>query len=352
MSIRLMVVDDSAFMRKIVSDAAAQIQGIEVVGIARNGQDAIDSMSRLKPDIVTMDIEMPKMDGIQALKILKRDYPKVHVIMLSAYSKTGSQVTMEALELGALDFIEKSSEASKSSIEDLKNQLESKLVVAKVLSSKLEERNETTEKISGIPNKNIDAKYSNVEAIAIGASTGGPKVLFDIIRKLPGNLNMPVLIVQHMPKGFTASFAERLDNECSLKVVEAKQNMELRAGTVYVAPGDFHMTIEGNIVKLDQRPKLHGVRPAVDYMFETAAKKYKEKLLAIILTGMGKDGAAGMTLVKDLGGHTMAQDRASCVVYGMPGYAESSGVVDVIMTPAQMTEKIIRISERKNGTGI
>ncbi|HSP48497.1 MAG TPA: chemotaxis protein CheB, partial [Clostridiaceae bacterium] len=321
MPVRLMVVDDSAFMRRIVSDAASQIEGIEVVGAARNGQEALENIPRLRPDIITMDIEMPQMDGIEALKIVRKDYPAIQVIMLSAYSKSGSDVTMEALKLGALDFIEKSMDRKNPGAGNLAAQLEEKLKVARVLTGKgmskdrnlsedkklttgstlSEDRNPTEEwkpaeekRLPGAgetspsphmvtendhPYLSSAYDYGKVRAVVIGASTGGPKVLFQIIGSLPKGLKVPVFIVQHMPKGFTASFAERLDSECPLDVVEAKHNMAISPGTVYVAPGDSHMTIEYGRIRLDERPKVHGVRPAVDLLFESAVRRYGKETL-------------------------------------------------------------------------
>jgi two-component system chemotaxis response regulator CheB len=392
-----MVVDDSAFMRRIVSDAASQIEGIEVVGAARNGQEALENIPRLRPDIITMDIEMPQMDGIEALKVVRRDYPAIQVIMLSSYSKTGSDVTMEALKLGALDFIEKSMDRKNPGAGNLTAQLEEKLKVARILTGKgmskdrnlnvekslpedrrqldgseltedrtlpevrtsAEERKPAEEKRlpgssdtspspqmvteSGSPYPGSAYDYRKVRAVVIGASTGGPKVLFQIIGSLPKGLSVPVFIVQHMPKGFTASFAERLDSECPLDVVEAKHNMAISPGVVYVAPGDSHMTIEYGRIRLDERPKVHGVRPAVDLLFESAVRRYGKETLGILLTGMGRDGASGMAAIREAGGYNLVQDKESCVVYGMPGHAAASGVVDEILTPEQIVERIRRI---------
>lgn len=367
MPVRLMVVDDSAFMRRIVSDAASQIEGIEVVGAARNGQEALENIPRLKPDLITMDIEMPQMDGIEALKIVRRDYPAIQVIMLSAYSKSGSDVTMEALKLGALDFIEKSMDRKNPGAGNLTTQLEDKLKVARTLtgSDMLKNRNLPEDwKIPGekrLPGDGVTSPsprmmtesaqsslssaydYGKVRAVVIGASTGGPKVLFQIIGSLPKGLSVPVFIVQHMPKGFTASFAERLDSECTLDVVEAKHNMAISPGTVYVAPGDSHMTVEYGRIRLDERPKVHGVRPAVDLLFESAVRRYGKETLGILLTGMGRDGTAGMAAIKEVGGYNLVQDKGSCVVYGMPGNAAASGVVDEILTPEQIVDRISRI---------
>ena len=351
MPVRLMVVDDSAFMRKIIGDAVSEISGVEIVGIARNGADALEAIPRLKPDIITLDIEMPKMNGLEALKIIKNDYKNIQVIMLSSYSKAGSEVTMEALELGALDFIEKPQNSGLMNLGELKTQVEIKLAVAIDLVEGTDSLRRKTPPNSNSPLK-PDFEGERVKAIVLGASTGGPKVLFDIIKGLPKDLNIPVFIVQHMPKGFTKSFAQRLNSECALAVVEAKHEMNISPGVVYVAPGDYHMTIEKNRIILDERAKIHGVRPAVDFLFETAARRYGSELLGVILTGMGKDGAAGMVSIKEAGGYNLAQDKESCVVFGMPGYAVSLGVVDEILSPKKIIENIASIVRGRNGTGI
>ena len=301
MQVRLMVVDDSAFMRKIISDAASKIEGVIVVGTARNGQDAIECIDKYRPTVITMDIEMPKMNGIDALKIIKRKNPLIEVIMLSSHSKEGSAVTMEALEEGAFDFIEKSSD--RGDISFFASQLESKLLTVNLIDEKVEKKDKYKEAKPARSEESLETfDYKRARAIVMGASTGGPKVLFQIVRSLPKELNIPVFIVQHMPKGFTKSFADRLDSECPLKVVEAEDNMIIENGTVYVAPGDYHMTIEGLKISLHQKPKLHGVRPAVDYLFESASGRYGKDLLGILFTGMGKDGAEGMAAIKASGG--------------------------------------------------
>lgn len=343
MQVRLMVVDDSAFMRKIVSDAASKVNGVTVVGTARNGLDAIENIERYHPSIITMDVEMPKMNGIEALKIIKRDHPEIEVIMLSSHSKDGSLVTMEALELGALDFIEKSSDRGDLSF--LTSQLEAKLLMAELITKPAarKERTEEPETLVRSVANQIAFDYRKVRAVVLGASTGGPKVLFDIVRKMPSNLNLPVFIVQHMPKGFTRSFAERMNGDAALKVVEAEDGMPVEKNVVYVAPGDYHMVVDSGRVLLNQKPKLHGVRPAADFLMESLARQYGSHVLAVILTGMGKDGAAGLMSIKEAGGHVLAQSKETCVVYGMPGYAVSSGVVDEVLSPLEISERIQRI---------
>lgn len=318
MSIKLLIVDDSAFMRRIISDIVEEIDGVEVVGIARNGLDALDKIPKLDPDIITLDIEMPKLNGIETLKRIKDDY-KMPVIMLS--SLTGTDVTIEALQIGAFDFIEKPNDLN-SNMSTFKEELDLKLKSA--FGKKPAKKIKTTSKC-------VDGACNNIKAVVIATSTGGPKALVSLISKLPEKIKTPIFIVQHMPKGFTTSLANRMDKESKIKVVEAEDGMLIETNTVYLAPGDFHMTLESNRIRINDGDKLHGVRPAADYLFNTAAPIYKENLLGIILTGMGKDGTDGMATVKKHGGYNIAQSENTCVVYGMPGSAVAKGVVDDIL---------------------
>lgn len=334
MGIKVLVVDDSAFMRKIITEMISEVAGMVVVGTARNGQDALKAIPLLNPDIVTLDIEMPILNGLETLKIIKEDYA-IPVVMMSSHS--GEATTIEALELGAMDFIEKPV--------DLKNQA---VAFKKEIEKKIKPLFEASEviqlikKSEKIPTKQEWQKAvpKQIKAIVIGASTGGPKALLQIVRHLPEELAIPVFIVQHMPKGFTSSFAERLNMKSAVTVVEAKEGMAIEKGTVYLAPGDYHMTIKQNNIVLDQSPKILGVRPAVDYLFESVASSYGSSLVGVILTGMGHDGCQGMSKIKKYGGFTLAQDRETSVVYGMPGSAIKKGVVDEVASLTELSDKI------------
>lgn len=333
MTIKLLVVDDSAFMRKIISDLIDDIPGIQVGGIARNGLDALEAIPKIKPDIITLDIEMPKLNGIETLKSIKEKY-NIPVIMLSSFA--GRDITIEALELGALDFIEKPTDLN-SNLDDFRDELEIKIksisskAIAKPIKGRFKSR--TTGK----------ALHKQIDAVVIGASTGGPKALTEVLKKLPANIQVPIFIVQHMPKGFTTSFAERLDKESELKVVEAEDNMQIEKGVAYLAPGDYHMEVDGNRIKLNMNEKIYGVRPAVDYLFASAARTYKHNLLGVIMTGMGRDGAEGMKAIKEMGGCNIAQNEATSVVYGMPGHAVAKGVVDSILSLDEIGNKLKEI---------
>lgn len=350
MAIKLLIVDDSAFMRKIVSDSVKRNSEIEVVGIARNGLDALEAIPKLQPDIITLDIEMPKLNGIETLKRIKENY-NIPVIMLSSHS--GTDITIEALQIGALDFIEKPSNLNADLTnfqKDLCMKITSVIKAPNIKAQNIQERFQGRYKrpVENTIKKEMEIgkEPKDIEAVVIGASTGGPKALVYLISKLPQKINIPIFIVQHMPKDFTTSFAARLDKESRIKVVEAEDGVMVEKGTVYLAPGDYHMTIENNRIKLDSRDKLHGVRPAVDYLFSTAASIYKDKLLGIILTGMGRDGSQGMESIKKMGGYNIAQDKETSVVYGMPGNAIARGVVDEIMSLEDISinlNKIIKV---------
>jgi two-component system, chemotaxis family, protein-glutamate methylesterase/glutaminase len=333
--IKLLIVDDSAFMRKIISDMVAQMEGIEVIGIARNGVDALDSIGKLNPDIVTLDVEMPKLNGIKTLKEIKRNY-SIPVIMLSSNNKTDT--TIEALQIGALDFIEKPKDLN-SDLEELKVELEEK--IKSVLHSKPKFKKRKRHKVK----EELSLFKKNIKIVVIAASTGGPKALVYLISRLPEKIKVPILIVQHMPKNFTTSFANRLDQESNIKVLEAEDRMNIQRNMVYLSPGDSHMTIRDGSIILNQDKKLHGVRPAADYLFQTAAKEYGENTLGIVLTGMGKDGADGMVDIKNSGGFNIAQSEKTCIVYGMPGSAVRKGVVHEIMDLEDISDALNKAIE-------
>ncbi|WP_407391576.1 chemotaxis response regulator protein-glutamate methylesterase [Carnobacterium jeotgali] len=332
MNIKVLVVDDSPFMRKIITETISSIDGLEVIGTARNGRDAIKVIPLLQPDVITLDIEMPGLNGLETLEIIKKEHD-VPVIMMSSFS--GEDNTIAALDLGAMDFIEKP--------HDIRNQsdLFKNEVADKIMPLFEQKRTDLPTEKSALQKSELENKLpKKIKAIAIGASTGGPKALFSIIRSLPENLNFPIFIVQHMPKGFTTSFSKRLDKESTATVVEAEDGMAIRGGVVYVAPGGYHMLIENNCIKLNEADKIHGVRPAVDYMFETAAESYGSELASFILTGMGQDGARGLAKIKETGGFTVAQNRETSIVYGMPGHAVQKGVIDKIASLNEISELI------------
>jgi len=335
--IRVAVVDDSAFMRKIVSDCINTNNDMEVVAKFRNGKDLLEQVDRYKPDIITLDIEMPVLNGLETLKALKELGMTYPVIMLSSLTSQNSVHTLECLELGAMDFVEKPSTSLLLNNNEFKDILIEKIF--EIVKSK-----KRSNKVSIIPkriNPVIKKKTGEIKAVIIGASTGGPKALQAVLTKIQGDIGVPILVVQHMPKGFTKAFADRLNGICKLKTVEAEDNMQIEKNTIYIAPGGYHMTIgDGNRIKNNQEPSIWGVRPAVDKLFESAVRVYGGNLLSVILTGMGRDGSAGTVLVKDAGGITISEDEATCTIYGMPKAAYETGKVDIVLPLTDIPDKI------------
>lgn len=322
MKLKVVVIDDSALMRKILSNMINESENMEVIDTARNGKEALKIIERSQSDIVTLDIEMPIMNGIETLKVLKRKYD-LPVIMLS--SKTNEETTIEALELGAEDFIEKPVSIKDNWIafqKDLETRIQNHFPDEKQTVKEAEQTSLLTE--------SLISKKRSLKAITIGASTGGPKALVHVIQSINSKLSVPVFIVQHMPEGFTASFAQRLNTLADVEVIEAKDNMSVKPGTVYLAPGGKHMRMKNKQITLDEEPKIHGVRPAVDYLFESVADTYGKDTLAIILTGMGNDGADGCKTIKDKGGYILSQDKRTSIVYGMPRVVHERGLSDQV----------------------
>ena len=339
--IKVLVVDDSALMRRIVSDMINAEDGMEVIDTAKNGEDMLTKITLKTPDVITLDIEMPKMDGREALKELKKNNINIPVIILSSISKTGTELTMECLELGAFDFIPKPSGAISLDIDKVKTELIQKIKLAFMQ----REGKITTRVENEIAASSMKLRAtSKVEAVVIGASTGGPKALYKVITALPDNIGVPILVVQHMPMGFTKAFAERLNLNSKLKVVEAQNGDYVEKNVVYIAPGGYHMEIGSDKrIHLNTQPTMWGVRPAVDKLFVSATKVYGAKLLSVILTGMGRDGTDGTVAVKDNGGTTMAEHASTCIIYGMPKAAFESGKVDEVVPLDYVAEEINKV---------
>jgi two-component system chemotaxis response regulator CheB len=340
--IKVLVVDDSALMRRVISGLLEEDPEIQVVGSAVDGQDAIEKVHQLKPDVLTLDVEMPKLDGLQTLGYLMSEHP-IPCVMLSAYTPRGAETTLKALDYGATDFVQKPSGAISLNLERVKDELLSKVKVARNIDlRRLPFRGESgIQRAAATRPKPVDCG----SVVAIGTSTGGPRALAALLPLLPKGFPAPVLVVQHMSAGFTATLAARLDKDCNIRVKEAEQDEVLEAGTIYLAPGDWHMEVkrEGSQVKvkLDQRPPVLGVRPCVDLLFQSVAEAYGPHALGVVLTGMGRDGAKGVKAIKAKDGRTLAQDEASCVVYGMPRAAFASGAVDSVHSLADMASAIV-----------
>lgn len=345
--INILVVDDSAFMRKVISDIINLDEKFHVVGVARNGKEAIQKIKEFSPDMITMDVEMPIMDGITALEEIMKSSP-LPVVMLSSVTKEGAESTLRALELGAVDFITKPTNIFKMNTDDMKNQLTEKLKIA----SKVKVKSKAIysySKVRKAPKLGGSLKAgSNIKKIvAIGTSTGGPRALQDVIPYLPENIPASILIVQHMPAGFTKSLADRLNNLSEIHVKEAEDGDILLPGCAYIAPGGYHVKVTNSSnkykINLSKEAPVSGHRPSVDMMMNSLAALKLNNLVGVIMTGMGSDGAHGMKNIKSQNGYTIAQNESTCVVYGMPKSAVNLGCVDEVVPLQEIAEAITRI---------
>lgn len=339
------MVDDSALMRKVISDMINEQSDMEVIAVARNGEELLNKIQKEEPDVITLDVEMPKMDGITALKELKKQKSSIPVIMLSSASTRGTELTIECLELGAFDFVRKPSGAISLDITKVKNELIERTRMAyekykNGVKTKINEKE--VENIKTISRQPIRSRQ--IDAVVIGASTGGPKALYAVLTKLPKNLGVPVFVVQHMPVGFTKAFAERLNENCQLKVTEASHREIIEKNTIYIAPGGQHMEVgrDGKIC-LNDEPAIWGVRPAVDKLFISASEVYGANIVSVILTGMGRDGAQGTIAIKNAGGVTISEDKSTCTIYGMPKAAYETGKVDLVLPVDEVSNEVIKL---------
>lgn len=347
--IKVLIVDDSAFMRKALTSMLQEDPEIKVVGTARDGLEALQMIQELKPDIVTMDVEMPRMDGITALKEIMSKNP-VPVIMVSSLTTEGAKVTLEALELGAVDFIPKNLSELSVNIVKIKGMLIDKIkTIARRGVVKRRQPIRTPGPKVEVPKVEIPKARISTERkvgiVSIGTSTGGPKALQEIIPKLPKDFPVPIVIAQHMPPNFTKPFAERLNQLSQLSVKEAEEGEIIKAGMVYVAPGRGHMRlkrrgIETYITISDDREEFI-YRPSVDALMLSVAECFPGRSLGVILTGMGNDGAKGAKKIKETGGRVFAQNEETCVVYGMPRAVVEAGIADKIVPLEEMAGEII-----------
>lgn len=328
--IRVLVVDDAVVVRRLLTSVIDEDPELEVVGIAANGLLALAKIEQLKPDIVTMDIEMPEMNGIQALAEIRKRDRMLPVIMFSTLTERGATATLEALSLGASDYVTKPANVGSvfMAMEAVRRELIPKI---KALC-----RRGVPVSAPPLQMKVVKAPTTGrCEIIAIGSSTGGPNALSTVITRLPAGFDKPIVIVQHMPPVFTKYLAQRLDTASRIRVREAAHGDMLEPGLALVAPGDHHMTLRrtaaGMSVSLDQSAPVHFCRPAVDVLFKSVCDNYGGDTLAVVLTGMGHDGRDGCALLKQKGAHVMIQDQATSVVWGMPGAVHASGLADMVL---------------------
>ncbi len=351
--IKVLVVDDSAFMRKIFSENINSDPELTVIDTARNGKKALEKLESLNPDILTLDIEMPEMDGLTTLQKLNEKHPDLPVLMVSALDNRDT--VMKALDMGAFDFIPKPSGSISLEIDDIADELLVKLKAgaragsktASASASAAAEKTTIQKKSPDREKKTVTSRRDEFPVVAIGASSGGPKAIKHIMMHLPPDFPAALAIVQHMPAGFTASLASRLDKETSLNVQEAESGDRLKPGSALLAPGDYHMEFEGIRARLNQKPKKWGVRPCADYMLSSLAESFGSRVIGVILTGMGSDGGEGMKMVKSRGGYGIIEDRSTALVYGMPESAIKKDAYDIILPRPKIPREITKIVERR-----
>lgn len=361
--IKIIVVDDSAFMRKAISDMIEMESKFEVIAKFRDGRELIEKVDKYNPDLITLDVHMRDLDGLATLKELKRLGKSYPIIMISSATTEGSELTLECLDNGAISFVTKPSGSISLDIikvqKNLIEQIKSITTDAKYR-KKINSISGVNHKIpAGVDFDNINVakefskrlqgtislpKNKRIDAVVIGASTGGPKALQEVLTKFPDNLGVPIFVVQHMPEGFTKVFSERLDKLCRMNVIEAAEGMKINNNTIYIAKGGKHMTVGlDNLIHLNEEPPIWGVRPAVDKLFNSAINVYKGNLISVILTGMGRDGADGTKNIKDNGGITISEDRSTCTIYGMPKAAFETGKVDFVVPLHEIANNVINI---------
>ncbi len=358
--IRVLIVDDAATVRRLLTAALAGEPEIQVVGTAANGRLALARLSEAKPDVLILDLAMPEMDGLETLAALRETGPRLPVIVFSSLTRRGASATLEALALGASDYVTKPSAGGiEASLEHARRELVPRIlalggrreVADSGVATQVREAGGLAMAVAGTPpcpppERRPMAPASRVEVVAIGTSTGGPNALAEILTALPADLPVPLLIVQHMPPLFTAHLAERLDAKSPHRVAEGVEGACMKAGEVWIAPGGRHMVVvrEGGIVRLrlHDGPPQHSCRPAVDELFRSAAEAYGAGTLAVLLTGMGQDGARGCERIRDADGQVLVQDEATSVVWGMPGRVAAAGLADAILPLEAMAGEIER----------
>jgi len=328
--LRVLVVDDSALMRKLIPKILERDDSIEVVGTAMDGHFGLKKIAELNPQVITLDLEMPGLNGIDTLKEIMRRW-QLPVIVVSSHSIAGASITLKALGLGAFDFVAKPADVS-ARMPEIAEELINKI---KAAAQSKTIRTQYLPEAAPAPKLQRQAGAQPTRIVAIGVSTGGPNALQYLLSQLPAEFPGSILIVQHMPDGFTEMFAKRLDETCAIRVKEAQSGDLLTAGRVLVCPGNRHIKVKklplGNVAVLAEEPRVNGHRPSVDVLFRSVAEEFGPQSIAVLMTGMGEDGASGMGAVRASGGMTIAQSEESCVVFGMPKAAIDRGYVSRVV---------------------
>lgn len=341
--IKVLVVDDSALIRKILSDTLKEDPDLDVVGMASSGKTALQQIDYLKPDVVTLDIEMPEMDGLETLRHIRAKDKQLPVIMFSSLTHEGAVATMEALDLGASDFIAKPS--ARGNTQETGERIRKDLRARIKALARAHGNNDSSTMLTASRSTVRSASHPDeIKAIGIATSTGGPNALAELMNALSPNLRIPIFITQHMPPFFTQILAHRLTSRSRLKVVEARDSERIQPGCVYIAPGDFHLEVKRQgdeiFTSLSQAPAENSCRPSADVMLRSMVKIYGPHILALVMTGMGADGQKGCELVKQRGGLVIAQDEASSTIWGMPGAVVEAGLADEILPLNKLGETI------------
>ncbi|GBF38206.1 protein-glutamate methylesterase/protein-glutamine glutaminase [Leptospira johnsonii] len=352
-SIRVVIIDDSLLVRNIISDQIKKESRIQVIATGKTGVDCIELATKLRPDIVILDVEMPVMDGLSALQELQKRKLGIPVMMLSVLTQHGAEATFKALEYGAIDFVPKPSSSNQFNPEEIGTVLRNRILAYFESLRPSHAGLDPKKLVDAVKSKIFKDGKKAVEAVCIGTSTGGPKALQTVFSDFPENFHLPIFVVQHMPVGFTKAFASRLNDHSKINIKEAEDGEEVRPGTGYVAPGDAHLKIESKAgrkwIALGREALVNGHRPSVEVLFDSAIREYGSALVGVIMTGMGKDGAAATFRMREAGASTVAQDEDSSVIFGMNRQAIEMGGVQFVEPVSAITSRILSIlKERGN----
>lgn len=352
--VRVLVVDDSAFMRTALSRMVSNDRDLMIVGTAASGSEALEKIASLDPDVITLDVQMPGLDGLETLRRIMTQFPRP-VIMVSSVTVKDADATFSALEAGAFDYVPKQLASTSLNILHIREDLIAKVKAAAETRRSRERGAPPRKPPRAVEPPLKETLPASVAIVAIGISTGGPKALQEILPTLPADFSVPIVVVQHMPSGFTAPFAKRLDGLCDASVCEASQGQILDAGVIYIAPGGCQMTVDRSIrgrgmICLSDKPENQLHTPSADIMMQSVAAAYGSQSMGVIMTGMGSDGAQGMSAIHREGGFTLGQDESSCAVYGMPRVCAELGILNRVVTLSRIPHEILQATRYRKAS--